>query len=82
MKPKDFALIGGAVVLGIIISIFVSKAVFTTSSTGQQVDVVPTISAFFPKPDPRYFNSQSIDFTQFIRIGNNSNSNPFSATAN
>jgi len=82
MKPRDFALIGGAIVLGIIVSIFVSKAVFVNSNSSQSVDVVPYLSASIPTPSKQYFNSKSIDPTQFIRIGNNSNQNPFSTTNN
>lgn len=81
MKSKDFALIAVSVVMGIIFSIIVSKFVFSKSSSGQQVEVVPKIAVNFQKPDSRYFNSGSIDLTQFISIGNNSNPNPFNSSA-
>ena len=77
MKSKDYALIGASVILSAIISIFVSKLLFSSSTAGQQVDIVPSISSKWPSPDPRYFNNSSIDLTQFISIGNNSNPNPF-----
>jgi len=82
MKSKDFALIGGAVILGVIVSILVSKFVFVNSNKSQQVDVVPYISSSIPTPGNQYFNNKSIDPTQFIIIGNNSNQNPFTTTNN
>ena len=77
MKSKDAALIGGAVVLAIIFSVIISKFVFVKHSSGQKVEIVPLISSSFSTPDSRYFNSSSIDLTQFISIGNNANPNPF-----
>lgn len=77
MKSKDIALIVTAIVLGAIFSEIINKFVFVRSSAGQVVEVVPTISASFQTPDTRYFNSNSIDLTQFITIGNSSNPNPF-----
>lgn len=79
MKQKDLAVIIGAVILAAIISVVVSKAIFVKPSSGQQVDIVPSISSSFPKPDSKYFNSKSIDLTQFIKIGNNANTKPFSS---
>ncbi len=77
MKSRDYALIGGAVILAIISSIIVSKFIFVKHSSGQKVEVVPIITSSFSQPDKRYFNSSAIDLTQFISIGNSSNQNPF-----
>ncbi len=77
MKSKDMAIIGVSIILAAIISIFVSKLIFGRSASSQQVDLVPAISANWPQPDSRFFNSSSVDLTQFISIGNNSNPNPF-----
>lgn len=78
MKPKDFAVVGVAVVLGIILSIIVSNMVFGSGSAhNQQIEIVPSISATLPKPDSQYFNANSLDPTQFISIGNSQNPNPF-----
>ena len=84
MKPKDIALVVVAVILGIIFSEVINNLVFVPPNQGQQVDVVPTISGKFPSVDSRYFNSKSIDLTQFIKIGNNQNPSPFlsSSTSN
>lgn len=46
----------------------------------QQVEVVPTITSDFPAPDKQYFNSDSIDPTQLIQIGSNTNPAPFNST--
>lgn len=82
MKPKDLAVVGVAVVLGIILSVIVSKMVFGSGSAhNQQIEIVPSISANLPKPDSQYFNSSSLDPTQFISIGNSQNPSPFGASA-
>ena len=82
MKPKDFAIIAVSIFVGAVISIFVGKLVFGKSINQQTVEVVPSISSNLPAPDSRYFNSGSIDATQFINIGNNQNSAPFSSGSN
>ncbi len=81
MKSRDVGIIGIAIILAIIFSVIISKFVFVAHSSGQKVEVVPLISSNFSKPDSRYFNANSIDLTQFISIGNNSNSNPFQQTS-
>ncbi len=82
MKSRDFGLIAISVILAIILSVIVSKFVFVTHSSGQTVEVVPLISSTFSQPDPRYFNSNSLDLTQFISIGNSANPNPFNQPSN
>lgn len=81
MKSKDVGIIGIAIILAIILSVVISKFVFVNHSSGQKVEVVPLISSTFSQPDSRYFNSSSVDLTQFISIGNNSNPNPFQQTS-
>jgi len=76
---KDLAYIGGAIVLGVVVAILATKLIFSKSSTGQTVEVVPSLSANFSSPDPSYFNPNAIDPTQFIRITNYQNSSPFSS---
>jgi hypothetical protein len=77
MKSKDFALIASTIIFAAIVSIIASKLIFSNNSASQQVDVVPSIGYGWPTPDKRYFNSNSIDLTQFISIGNNTNPSPF-----
>jgi hypothetical protein len=78
MKQKDIALIIVIAAIGAIVSLFVSKLIFTTpANRQQQVDLVPSISVNFPNPDPAYFNSSSTDPTKQISISKSANSNPF-----
>lgn len=78
---KDLAYIGGAIVLGIIVAVVASKVIFGGSSSTQTVEVVPSLSSTFSQPDPSYFNTNSIDPTQFIHINNNQNSSPFNSSS-
>lgn len=81
MKQKDIALIIIIVAVSAVISFFVSKQIFASpKNRHQQVEVVQPITADFPKPDSRYFNSQAFDPTQLITIGQNANPDPFSTT--
>lgn len=81
MKQKDIALIIVIVFFSAVISLLLSKAIFVSPKNRQQeVEVVQPITADFPKPDSRYFNSQSFDPTQLIIIGQNANPNPFSSS--
>jgi hypothetical protein len=78
MKRKDITLIVIIVILSAVISLFVSKQVFAPpKNRQQQVEVVAPINTDFPKPDKRFFNSNSFDPTQLITIGQNANPDPF-----
>lgn len=82
MKQKDIALIVVIVFISGVISVFVSKTVFTSpKNRQQQVEVVPPITADFPTPDSHYFNSTAFDPTKAISIGQNANPNPFNSTS-
>ncbi len=82
MKRKDIALIIVIVFISAILSLFVSKAIFATpKNRHQEVEVVQPITADFPQPDKRYFNSSSFDPTKLITIGQNANPDPFSGNA-
>ena len=79
MRQKDVALIVVIIFISAIVSLFASKAIFSSpKNRQQQVEVVQPISADFPKPDKKYFNKQSFDPTQLITIGQNANPDPFS----
>lgn len=83
MKQKDIALILIIVFISAIVSVFASKAIFSSGTAkSQQAEVVAPITADFPKPDPNYFNSKSIDPTKTITIQQNTNTDPFNGTAN
>jgi hypothetical protein len=80
MKQKDVAVIIVIAAVSAIISLFVSKAVFSSSSRQQQASVVQPITNDFPQPDSQYFNSNSFDPGKLITVTQNNNSNPFSGT--
>jgi hypothetical protein len=80
MKQKDIALILVAVFISVIVSLFVSKALFASpKNRQQQVEIVQAITSDFPQPDTRFFNSNAIDPTQLITTGQNTNANPFNS---
>lgn len=78
MKQKDLVLLVVVAFVSIILSIFASKLLFSIpTNRSEQVDVVPVITSIFEIPSSQSFNSQSLDPTQLITIGNNNNSSPF-----
>jgi len=79
MKQKDIALIILIVFFGAVISVVVSNYLIVPPKNRQQeVEKVVEISSTFKVPvDPRYFNNNSINPTQLIRIGENANPDPF-----
>ena len=78
MKQKDALLIIVVAVVSIILSVTVSKILIAPAKNRQQkVEVVQPISDTFNQPDAKYFNANSIDPTQLITIGNNTNPTPF-----
>jgi hypothetical protein len=78
MKQKDLGLIAVAIIFSAIFSFILSSKLITSPKNRQQtVEKVNPISADFPTPDNTYFNSNSIDPTQLITIGNNTNPQPF-----
>lgn len=78
MKQKDLALIIAVVAFSAVVSLVAGRLVFAAPKNRQQtVAVVDPLSANFPVPDSRYFNSQSIDPTQLIQISENINQAPF-----
>lgn len=80
MKQKDIALIAIVVFFSAIFSYFISNAIFASpENRQQQVEVVEPISSDFKSPDVRYFNDESIDPTQTITIGENTNNDPFAS---
>ena len=78
MKQKDIALIIAVVLFSGVLSLVVGRLVFAAPKDREQkVEVVDAITTEFPRPDSKYFNDQSINPTQLIRIGENSNTAPF-----
>lgn len=82
MKQKDIVLIIGIAVVSGIVSFVISAKLFVTpKNRQQQVEVVDVINSDFQKPSTKYFNSDSIDTTQLVTIGDNNNQNPFTTKA-
>ncbi len=78
MRQKDYAIILAVVFFSAIVSIFVSRLIFAKPQNRQQeAEIVQPIEARFDIPDKRYFNESSVDPTQSIQIGNNTNPDPF-----
>lgn len=83
MKQKDIILIVFVIILTGIVTFFASNALFGSQKQRQEkVEVIEPITSDFPKPDSKYFNSNSIDPTQQITIGNNQNTKPFNVNGN
>jgi len=88
MKQKDLLLIGMVAFIAAILSFVLSDALFGSPKKNPiKVPVVQPISSNFPdvKNDQSYksfFNSQALDPTQLIQIGNNNNTAPFQNSTN
>jgi flagellar basal body-associated protein FliL len=81
MKQKDIGLIVVVAIVSIVVATLVSGFLFNkTGARQQKAESVDPISATFAQPDTAYFNAQSVDPTQIIRIGDNSNQTPFKQT--
>ena len=79
-KQQDWAMLVAGVFFGLLISILVSKYVFSSANKHTQVDVVPKITSIFPAPSNQYFNSNAVDPTQIINIAPNNNTTPFNGS--
>lgn len=83
MKRKELMIIGGVAVLAAIIAFFISDAVFGSPKKHPiKVPVVTKISSDFPNPQndtnyQKFFNSQAINPTKIIKIGDSNNTSPF-----
>lgn len=78
MKQKDIAVIIIVVFFSGIFSYFISNALFATpEDLKTKVEVVEPITADFDEPDSRYFNSESVNPTLNITIGDGQNQQPF-----
>lgn len=78
MKQKDISLIIVISFISVVLSIVVSNAVFNNSGDKKlQSEVVTAITPDFNQPSKKYFNAESNDPTQIIRIGDSTNQQPF-----
>lgn len=79
MKQKDIVLIIVVVFVSGVFSLILSSLFINSPKNRKtQVEVVDKIDAEFTQPDKTYFNPNSIDPTQNIRIGDDLNPDPFS----
>lgn len=78
MKQKDIVTIVAIVVVSAFFSFMISK-VFISSPKNRtaKVEVVQKITPDFPEPSKKYFNSNSVNPTQLITIGDGTNTKPF-----
>ncbi|OGL30364.1 hypothetical protein A3D14_02940 [Candidatus Saccharibacteria bacterium RIFCSPHIGHO2_02_FULL_47_12] len=78
MKQKDIVLIILVVFISTVVAFVFSSFVLSPSKNrSTKVEVVQPITDEFKTPDKKYFNSNSIDPTQLIQIGNSQNPDPF-----
>jgi hypothetical protein len=78
MKRKDLVVVIIAAFLSGALALVVSTLLISTpKNRRQKAEVVQPIVADFPEPNKKYFNDKSIDPTQLIRIGENTNPSPF-----
>ena len=78
MKRKDLVVIISAAIFSSVLALIVSNLFISTDkNSNQEAEFVQPIVADFPQPDKAYFNKDSIDPTQLIRIGQSSNPAPF-----
>ncbi len=78
MKQKDIALIAVIGFVALVAGLLLSNMVFSSSSKRtMKKDVVTAITTDFKEPDKKYFNENSVDPTQIIRIGEDTNQTPF-----
>ena len=78
MKQKDIALIIVVAVFSLVVAMVLSNLVFGRASFKEQrAEVTDPISAQFTPPSDVYFNNDSIDPTETIRIGEGENQTPF-----
>ena len=88
MKRNDALLIGLVAFIAVILSFVISNTVFgNPKKNAIKVPVVTPISSQFPLPQTdqsykAFFNSNALDPTQLIQIGNNNNQVPFNQPAN
>ena len=78
MKQKDIAVIVAVAGLSTIIALIMANSLIANPKNRHaEVLVLDSISSDFPKPDSKYFNTNSIDPTKTVEIGNSNNLQPF-----
>jgi hypothetical protein len=76
MKQQDIAIIIVIVFLSGVFSYFLSNQFISPPKRDLTAAKVEPITPEFNEPSNKYFNENSINPTQLIRIGSNKNQNP------
>lgn len=78
MKKNDLGIMIAVAIFAGIFSLVLSNLLFTPKSTkGLKAQRIDAVESSFQQPDKRYFNSESINPTQLIQIGDDPNAQPF-----
>jgi hypothetical protein len=78
MKQRDILLILVVIIFAGIVSLLISNFFFAPDSSNQlTAEVVESITSEFQQPDERVFNSEAINPTKLIEIGDSNNTQPF-----
>ncbi len=78
MKKNDLVVILIVAIFAGIFSMVASNLIFTPKSTKTlKAYKIDEISSEFKQPDKRYFNSESVNPTKNIQIGDGNNNKPF-----
>ncbi len=81
MKKRDVLAIAFiAIISGTVSLLFSNYFISAPKNRQDKVEVIEAIGLSFRQPDSRYFNSESINPTKIIRIGDSSNPQPFSGS--
>jgi hypothetical protein len=81
MKKKDIFTIVIVGIFSAVFSIVISNLLINNEDNrSETVEVIPVISSSFERPPEEYFNSESINPTQTIQIGEENASQPFGSS--
>jgi hypothetical protein len=81
MKAQDFAVVGIAGFLAVVLSILLSTMFLSPQKYAKQIEKVDSVSQEFKAPSSNYFNVESINPTQNITVNPNTNDQLFSGSA-
>jgi hypothetical protein len=80
VKQKDVALVLVMTFVSAVAALVLSRVLFSTpQNRNQTAEVVDVISSDFALPSTKYYNLDSVNPTQQIQIGGDSNPNPFNS---
>lgn len=79
MKKKDITLLAVVIIISAVLSFFIADYVIgDPESNPIEAEVVEVISTEFSAPNEKFFNQDSLNPTQLIRVGDeDGNTTPF-----